>query len=265
MLHGCRQNAEDFAHATAMAPLADRHGFLLAYPQQNLTANPLRCWNWFDRRNQATAGEAGLIMQLADELSEVYDINPGSIFVAGLSAGGAMAALLGHSFADKIKAIGIHSGVPAQAAQTIQGAMRAMETGEEGTRGPGPTPAIIFQGKIDETVVPANGDRIAFATAPENTPWHRRPRTRWVLRRWRFSRRFIIRPTGQHAGAEYWQVCGLGHAWSGGQAGASYADPIGPQASTEMIRFFFGYPRTIYPLVVVGLFVTRSLWRVRKP
>ncbi len=240
-----------------MARLADRHGFLLAYPQQNLTANPLRCWNWFDTRNQGVDGEAGLIMQMVDELSQTHSVAPKRVFVAGLSAGGAMATLLGRSFPDRIAAVGVHSGVPAYAAGSISGAMQAMETGETGERGPGPTRTIIFQGTADETVVTANGDRIAFAKPPEDMHWLRRPRGRWVWMRQRSGRRYLRRRTGDHARAEYWQIKGLGHAWSGGQAGGSYADPLGPRASVEMVRFFLGHPRMLYPLVVASLAVTR--------
>ncbi|MDX8346440.1 PHB depolymerase family esterase [Cognatiyoonia sp. IB215446] len=245
LLHGCRQTAAEFAHATDMARLAALHGFLLCLPQQNLTANPLRCWNWFDPRNQDTAGEAGLIMKVRDELATEHGIAPSRVFVAGLSAGGSMAAILGRAFPQQIGAIGVHSGVPTGAATTIIGAMHAMETGDAGDKGPGPMRTIVFHGLDDDVVASANGDRIAFAQALG--------RGRRFRIRQRSCRRFVIRPNGDHAAAEYWRVEELGHAWSGGQHGGSYADPLGPRASREMLRFFLGYPRWRYPIVYAWL------------
>ncbi len=250
MLHGCTQTAQDFATGTDMNRLADRHGFIVIYPQQNLSANMNRCWNWFDRRNQDQSGEPAAIMRMVDDVAEAHDIPPDTVFVAGLSAGGALAAIMGRAYADRIAGIGIHAGVPAGAAQTVQGAFRAMENGDEGEIGPGPTPAIIFQGDADSTVAPANGDRIAFAPgAPV--------RRRRLLSGWRWCHRYLIAPVDEHAQAEYWLVRGLGHAWSGGRSLGSYTDPRGPRASHEMVRFFMGYSRMAYPWIVIRLFLTR--------
>ena len=242
MLHGCTQTAEDFALGTDMNRYADRHGFIVIYPQQNLLANMKRCWNWFDPRNQGQSGEAATIMQIVDDVTLAQGLTAPRVFVAGLSAGGSLAAILGRAYPDRISAIGIHAGMPMASARTVPGAFRAMENGETGETGPGPTPAIIFQGDEDDTVAPANGDRIAFAPdAPIRRQRH--------FSGWRWAVRHLIGATDEHAAAEYWKVPGLGHDWSGGNAAGSHADPHGPRASREMVRFFFGYRRWAYPFV----------------
>lgn len=241
MLHGCRQSAAEFAHDTDMARLAALHGFPMCFPQQNLTANPLRCWNWFDPRHQGQTGEAALIMQLVADLSQEYGIGPARVFVAGLSAGGSMAAILGRAFPQQIGAVGVHSGVPTDAAETITAAIHAMETGDTGARGPGPSRTIVFHGTADDVVTSSNGDRIAFADKPGQG------RRLWI--RERSCHRFVIPPTSKHAAAEYWRIEALGHAWSGGKSGGNYVDPLGPDATQEMLRFFLGYPRRLYPLI----------------
>ncbi|MFQ1700463.1 alpha/beta hydrolase family esterase [Loktanella agnita] len=252
MLHGCTQTAEDFAQGTRMNRYADSHGFLVIYPQQNLSANMKRCWNWFNPRNQGQSGEAATVMQIVDDVIAAHDLTTPQVFVAGLSAGASLAAILGRAYPDRINAIGIHAGVPMGAARTVPGAFHAMENGDTGEIGPGPTRAIIFQGDADTTVVPANGDRIAFA--PEAKVTRRR-----LFSGWRWCHRHLIGATADNARAEYWKVAGLDHAWSGGNPAGSYADPRGPHATREMIRFFFGYRRSIYPLVAAMLFLRRYL------
>lgn len=242
MLHGCTQTAEDFALGTDMNRYADRHGFIVIYPQQNLLANMKRCWNWFDPRNQGQSGEAATIMQIVDDVTLAHGLAAPRVFVAGLSAGGSLAAILGRAYPDRISAVGIHAGMPMASARTVPGAFRAMENGETGETGPGPTPAIIFQGDEDDTVAPANGDRIAFAP-DAHVRKHR------LFSGWRWAVRHLIGATDDHAAAEYWKVPGLGHDWSGGNAAGSHADPYGPRASREMVRFFLGYRRWAYPFV----------------
>ena len=237
MLHGCKQNPDDFAAGTGMNALAERHGLAIAYPGQTAAENPAACWNWFRPGDQHRgAGEPAILAGLAQSLAAELGIPPDRIFAAGLSAGGAMAAVLGAAYPEVFSAVGIHSGLPAGAANDVLSAFAAMR-GDPTLAGPrpsGPGPrTIVFHGSADATVAAVNAERI-MATAgtgdvetETGTAPGRRSYTRTVHRR----------PDGSTQ-AELWLVDGAGHAWSGGAAAGSYTDPSGPDASAEMLRFF---------------------------
>lgn len=225
MLHGCRQAPDDFAAGTGMNRHAEAARLLVAYPEQPQGANASGCWNWFEPAHQARgAGEPALLAGIARALAAEFDLAPGRIFAAGLSAGGAMAAVLAEAYPDVFAAVGIHSGLPAGAARDVVSAFAAM-------RGQGVAPAprssgrtIVFHGTADHTVSVGNAHAIAGhagGLAEESGAT--------AGRRWR--RRADDR-------LELWLVEGAGHAWSGGHPSGSFTDPAGPDASAEMLRFF---------------------------
>ncbi|MBJ3763639.1 PHB depolymerase family esterase [Maribius pontilimi] len=220
MLHGCTQTPEDFARGVGMDALAEDAGFVVAYPAQTAAQNAQSCWNWFLPAHQSrTGGEAEMLANLARDLATEFDVGD-RIFVAGLSAGGAMAAVLADTHPELFAAIGVHSGLPAGAAQDVNAAFAAMRAGGTG-RAPR-VPAIVFHGTSDTTVSPRNarmlvpGDGIETSESGNGRSWTR-----------------LTSDT-----SELWLVKGAGHAWFGGGAGGSYADPKGPGASAEMLRFF---------------------------
>jgi poly(hydroxyalkanoate) depolymerase family esterase len=238
MLHGGTQTAADFAAATRMSELAEEHGLLVAYPEQVTSANPMRYWNWFEPGDQGRGGEPGILAGIVEEIAREHDVDRTRVFVAGFSAGAAMAAVLGAAYPDVFAAVGVHSGLPHGCAQDVASAFAAMRGAARVRPLDRPVPVIAFHGDADPTVVVDNGTRIVeqFTAGPvrgdtlvERGPG--RPATRVVVRR-----------DGAVAG-ELWTVHGSGHAWSGGVVGGSYTDPAGPDASAEMLRFFADHPR----------------------
>ncbi|UMY17444.1 PHB depolymerase family esterase [Methylobacterium organophilum] len=243
MLHGCNQNPDDFAAGTRMNVLAEAEVFLVAYPAQSASANVSRCWNWFNAAEQARGrGEPALIAGITQEIMAEYAVDPARVYVAGLSAGGAAAAIMGSAYPDLYAAVGVHSGLACGAARDAASAFQAMNGGG-GTVRPNGTalPAIVFHGDRDKTVNVVNGDRVIaqFAAA---APLEATTRTgvgadgsRYTLTR--------------HADAsgrvmlEQWSLHGAGHAWSGGSPDGSFTDPAGPDASREMLRFFLEHPK----------------------
>lgn len=230
MLHGCTQTPEDFAAGTAMNTQAERRGFVVAYPEQTRAQNAQLCWNWFRPSDQvASTGEPAILAGLAREVVREFAVPEGRVFVAGLSAGGAMAAILGTTHPDLFGAVGVHSGLAPGSAQDVISAFGAMrgDVGR-GTKAVA-VPAIVYQGLADATVAPANAARIVG------------PLTAAETRTDQGSGRRSQVTTGRNSAGrtvELWSIEGSGHAWSGGSAKGSYTDPAGPDASAEMIRFF---------------------------
>lgn len=240
MLHGCTQNPDDFARGTAMNDIAAREGLIVVYPGQTSQHNANGCWNWFEPANQLRgAGEPAILAGLVQEVAKTHGVPAGSIFAAGLSAGGAMAALLGAAYPDVFEAVGVHSGLPAGSAQDVGSAFGAMNgTGAGGgfaldPNAP-PSRTMIVHGGKDRTVVSANGSRIfeAMAGAFPGATRHRDPAPApgMTLRR-------IIAQDGTVV-AEHWDIPSLGHAWSGGDGAGTYTAPLLPEASEGFVRFF---------------------------
>lgn len=245
MLHGCTQTAEDFATGTRMNALADRHGFLVAYPQQIGQANHARCWNWFRPEDQrGDAGEPSILAAIVQQIMQGHRIDAGRVFVAGLSAGAAMAVVLGQTRPDLVRAIGVHSGLPYASADDVPSALAAMQGRGKRRQAAAPrdagVPMILFHGDADRTVVPRNADALAAAAV--------RPDQRSTTETGRapggqaYTRQTVVDGAG-HPRLERWTVHGAGHAWSGGDPAGSYTDPAGPDASAAMIGFFLGLDR----------------------
>ncbi|HEX2808453.1 MAG TPA: PHB depolymerase family esterase [Kineosporiaceae bacterium] len=260
MLHGGTQTPEDFAAGTRMNELAERDTFLVAYPEQSRSANPNGYWNWFQPDDQLRgSGEPALIAGITRQVMDTYAVDPDAVYVAGLSAGGAMAATMAATYPDLYVAAGIHSGLAHGSAHDIPSAFAAMRTGGEAPSGraaPGRipsaascTPLIVFHGDRDTTVAPVNADRIVSQAARAYRASAARPVTgragsgRQGQGRGRaFTRTDYLDRFGVTV-VEDWRVRGGGHAWSGGDPGGSYTDPHGPDASAEFVRFFTSHVR----------------------
>ena len=294
MLHGCKQTPEDFAAGTRMNEHAEARGWLVLYAGQPTSANHLGCWNWFNHGDQRRGvGEPSLIAGMTQDIIERYGVDADRVYVAGLSAGGAMAATMASTYSDLYTACGVHSGLPHAAAHDMLSALGAMRLGPTapqvaaagGVNGMGlgllrnlldgpaadaadpaagtaaaiaaeaaievaqqAVPTIVFHGDRDTVVHPCNADSVIAQT-------HARIEAAALARLSAAAEQAARLPGGHaatrtvHRGAdgrvvsEQWLVHGSGHAWSGGSAEGSYTDPLGPDASGEMIRFFAEHPR----------------------
>ncbi|MEO5771347.1 MAG: PHB depolymerase family esterase [Burkholderiaceae bacterium] len=243
MLHGCTQTADDFAAGTGMSQAAFERGFYVLYPEQSAQANPQRCWNWFKHSHQERErGEPALLTEMLRKVMSDHAVDPARIYVAGLSAGGAMAAILADTHPELFAAVGVHSGLAAGAARDLPGALNAMRQGGAGNTGSGrgSVPTIVFHGDADATVHPSNGEHVIAAAAAQggaSSSEHVQRRGR------RASTQRVHRADDGRVLAEHWLVHGSAHAWSGGTRAGSYTDPSGPDASAEMLRFFFEHGR----------------------
>ncbi|MFN3439612.1 MAG: alpha/beta hydrolase family esterase [Acidovorax sp.] len=273
MLHGCTQNPEDFATGTGMNAAAAPANALVLYPEQPHSANPNGCWNWFRPGDQhRDGGEPALLVAMVRDVMARHAVDTQRVYVAGLSAGGAMAALLGREYPDLFAAMGVHSGLQAGAAHNVMGALSAMKNGAK----PGaaahraasahaadapalpPPPTIVFHGDADPTVHAHNGEQLiqatlsALASAPGGAP----ATVKTVQQGQSASGQGYTRTVYSLAGgadteskpprpavAEHWVLHGAGHAWAGGNAGGSHTDPRGVNATQEMLRFFLEHPR----------------------
>jgi poly(hydroxyalkanoate) depolymerase family esterase len=257
MLHGCKQNPDDFATGTRMNQLADAQPMLVLYPAQTKVANSYACWNWFGRHHQHRGeGEPSILAGIVNEVLAQHPVDPQRVYVAGLSAGGAMAATLAHTYPDLFAAAGIHSGLPFGAAQDAITALGVMKRGLHGPlhepRGrPGEkrsgakngVPMIVFHGDHDKVVHPLNGERVVEQALLSARAATARDRGHPVARAGRVpeGHAYTCTTYTNRAGqvqVEHWVVQGSGHAWSGGSKAGSFTDPLGPDASAEMLRFF---------------------------
>jgi len=255
MLHGCTQNPDDFAAGTAMNEAARAQGFFVLYPEQSQKANPQRCWNWFKHSHQMRGrGEPALLAGMTRDTIARYAIDADRIYIAGLSAGGAMAAIMGQAYPELFAAVGVHSGLAAYAANDLPSALAAM-SGNKGplgnagsltgktpasSNGPSDMPTIVFHGDADNTVHPSNGDQVITAAAGKASAVQAETVT---AAGGRSSVRRVYRNDEGSVMGEHWLVKGAPHAWSGGSPQGSYTDPSGPDASLEMMRFFMAHPR----------------------
>ncbi len=242
MLHGCTQSPDDFAAGTRMNLLAEEQGFLVCYPAQTSSANSSKCWNWFNAGDQhRDHGEPSIIAGITRAVMAQHAVDPHRVYVAGLSAGGALAATMGQVYPDLYAGVAVHSGLACGAATDMSSAFRVMRQGSaaplsSGTKAVPAVPTIVFHGDRDTTVNPVNGDEVAAQILKDGAlrtevedgrvpNGHGYRRTRHLDRNGR-------------AVVEQWTIHGAGHAWAGGSSAGSYTDPQGPDASREMMRFF---------------------------
>jgi poly(hydroxyalkanoate) depolymerase family esterase len=248
MLHGCTQDANDFAAGTQMNRHAERHRCLVAYPVQPREANPSKCWNWFKPDDQhRERGEPSLLAGITREIIAAHNVDPARVYIAGMSAGGAMAAIMIAAYPELYAAAGVHSGLPAGCAHDLPSALAAMKGGQRpGTEHrakhhshSSERPMIVFHGDADATVHIANATRLlrGFDTRPDIGNEARRSNAG--------GRAYSVAQLVSRNGidAELWTLHGAAHAWAGGDIRGSYTDPSGPDASAEMLRFFLDHPR----------------------
>jgi poly(hydroxyalkanoate) depolymerase family esterase len=264
MLHGCTQTAGSFSSGSLMNRTADRHGFVVAYPEQSREENPGSCWNWFSTSHQARGGGepasiAGATRAVA-EAADRWTIDPARVFVAGMSAGGAMAGVMAATYPDVFAAVAIHSGLAFGSARSMPSATQAMRRGggdpealgEVAFAAMGSTarvvPALVVHGTADATVAPINGEQAVRQWMETNRRAARgaydadfdRPDA--VVRDDGAGGLPSTRCTWLDADGrvvqEQIEVEGLGHAWSGGAAGGADTDPRGPSAADAIHDFF---------------------------
>ena len=250
MLHGCTQDPDDFARGTRFNEHAQAAGAIVAWPEQPAASQVQKCWTWYDAAHQgAGAGEPALLAALTREVMRGHAVDPARVFIAGVSAGGAMAVNAAASYPQLFAAVGVHSGFPYRAVADVGTALAAMRSGPPNPEtlvetaravlqasGRASLPMIVFHGAADAVVNPENGRRLA---------------SQWAVAA---GAKDFLRSETTHGGltvtmdrwgpfAELWVVEGLGHAWSGGAAEGTYTDARGPDASAEILRFLLAHPR----------------------
>lgn len=267
MLHGCTQTAEDFAAGTQMNLLAEEYSFIVVYPQQTNNYNQGLCWNWFTPPNQSrNSGEPAAIagiVQTITQTTSLWTIDARRIYIAGLSAGGTMAAIMGATYPDLFAAVGAHSALEYQAATSLRDGYKAMRQG-----GPDPVqqgqaaykamgrftrvvPTIVFHGTNDPVVSPINGDQLVrqwmqtdhLASYGTYNAYFNRPTsvTPMQVPGGHASKVYAWNDNGGNEIQEYWRINNMGHAWSGGSPSGSYTDSRGPGASEAMYAFFMSH------------------------
>lgn len=259
-LHGCTQTADGFRSLTRLDDLAAARGFIVLFPEQSKSANSFNCWNWFQTQHmQRGAGEPSIIAGLTDEIRLSYAIDPHKIYVTGLSAGGAMANVMGATYPDIYAAVGVGSGCEYAAGAPCAGYKSADPelAGHQAYQAMGSRarvlPFIVFQGDNDTTVPPTNADQAVRAAqvagdwadeGAENGSIPTAP-MKSSFGQVSAGRAYTLRNYSDGHGHElgqYWLVKGMGHAWSGGNPAQQYADATGPDESAAMYDFFMAHP-----------------------
>jgi len=269
MLHGCTQSSDDFAAGTRVNRWAESKRYLVVYPEQIQRANSHRCWNWFRPVDQqAGRGEPAIIAGIVRQVIDEYQIDARRVYVAGLSAGGAMAAIMGHEYPELFAAVGIHSGLPVGAAHDVASALALMKTAQSmftpvagtATLTPRAVPVIVLHGDADRTVNPANADRLienavkTHELLNPSSPLQTSVETIDAAEgshAYRRTRHMAVNGTSL---IEQWEIHGAGHAWSGGDSGGSYTDARGPDATQAILQFFYQHvmPEEAAPHVIAS-------------
>lgn len=260
MLHGCKQTMDSFAEGTRMNLLADKHGFAVVYPEQSMQAHPHQCWHWYDARQSAGGGEAAAIVSLVDTLSQEHGFDRSRVYLAGLSAGAGLAALLAVNAPGRFAAVALHSGPAFGEAHSGVAALDVMRRGLHhepvalverelaGRTHPG-MPALIMQGGTDAVVAPVNAEQLATQFLRLNGLADAQGVRQGVVSHEHDGDGYTIQdyaPQGRgRNGRSVVRLCcvsALDHAWSGGDDTVPFHSATGPDASA-MIWDFFGAQR----------------------
>lgn len=245
-LHGCRQDAEDFANGTRFDVFGERYGAIVLYPEQDERANGHRCWNWFEPDNQQRdRGEPAQILDLVERTIREHEVDPSRVFVAGLSAGASLAAVLAEQAPDVFAGVASMAGVALHCAHGVESAYAAMrgdcspDDGAIAERARGGVPyrrsrSLIWTGLRDRRVAPANAVILAAQFA-QLYGLGNQPNEEEALPDGRRSRWHDRTGTTR---VELRELDGIGHAWSGGSLRGSYTAPVGPSFSEAIFRFF---------------------------
>jgi len=262
LCHGCKQTPEEIAQGTRITELADRSGFIVLLPRQKDAANPWRCWNWFDKRTMNGKGEAAIVAAQIRSVRRSYRVDRRRVLVAGMSAGGALAAVLGVHFPDLVAAVAVHSGLACGAASSVAKALAVMQQGPDqdveqialaarASAAPRAlrVPLLAMHGSADNVVAPRNAvalvrqylslnDHPAAGAGTDRShlpPADAERRSvlaagqTYVVSEWRREGRLVAR---------YVEIVGLGHAWSGGDPALPY-NAAGPPDATALVGDFF--------------------------
>jgi poly(hydroxyalkanoate) depolymerase family esterase len=247
MLHGCTQSADDFATGTRMNFAAEERGCFVVYPDQPQAANASKCWNWFRSGDQTRdRGEPALIAGITRQIMTDYNIDPRRVYVAGLSAGGAAAAIMGEAYPDIYAAVGVHSGLACHSAHDLSSAFSAMRGQSpvvaRGRAGMRLVPTIVFHGDQDSTVHSSNGAKV-ITRANADAELQATAARKTAASGHDYSHSVQYDAEGRSI-LELWELHGAGHAWSGGNPAGSFTSPNGPDATEEMLRFFLEHRRS---------------------
>jgi poly(hydroxyalkanoate) depolymerase family esterase len=264
MLHGCTQNPDDFSVGTRANLIADEMNCFVVYPAQTSAANSSKCWNWFQSIDQhAGAGEPAILAGITRKIMSRYAVDKARVFVAGLSAGGAMAAIMGAAYPDLFAVVGVHSGLPTGLANDLPTALAAMRDGgrraglsaaqgfstsvshstpTEPLDALPPPPMIVFHGDEDKTVHPRNAEALIAQCVAGRLSQRVEETGQGAMGR-SYTRTRVLDSRGNNL-AELWRIHHAGHAWTGGDTAGSYTDPKGPDATRAMLAFFLDHPGT---------------------
>lgn len=239
MLHGCRQDAGEFAASTRMNRIAARERFLVLYPEQDRRANPQGCWNWYDTRSGQAHGEAATLIAAIDQVCLLYFAAADSVAVAGLSAGASMAALLATRYPARFKAVAMHSGVaPGMASSSLSAlsAMRGRRSASVAAATAAAWPTLmVIQGGADSIVAASNGEAAVKLWA--QAAGALAGKTRHVQRGSRHPMAVTDFKVAGRTVATLCQIERLAHGWSGGDGRYAYSDANGPDASRLIWAF----------------------------
>ncbi|HYH79166.1 MAG TPA: PHB depolymerase family esterase [Longimicrobium sp.] len=247
MLHGCTQDPDDFARGTRFNHAAAEAGVLVAWPEQPAAHQPMKCWSWYDPGHQSAGrGEPALIAGITREVMASHGVDSARVYIAGVSAGAAMAVNTAASHPALYAAVAAHSGAPYRAASDVPHALAVMRTGTpdpailayalQDALGGRAMPLFAIHGAADAVLAPINSRQLA-------AQWAGVLRLRSAAPE-RLTDGGLGVERSRWSGAdgkpvvELMIVERLGHAWSGGSPQGTYTDPRGPDASKAILRFF---------------------------
>ena len=269
-IHGCVSEPNSMAAITRYNELAEREGFIVIYPRQNVTANPPRCWNFMLPQNQVRgAGEPSILVGMVSKMRRTYNIDASRVYVTGISSGGAMTATLAACYSDVFAAAAIHAGAMYKSGESLLTSAESMLLGspfDPNARGVDAwkcsgsprrlMPVLVFHGTSDIVVNPVNGeqavqqfvqtndlgddglDNDSARYQPASITSHVAPVPNglpYTVATYRNSAGSVV--------AQKVTVQGMNHAWSGGPPLLPFSEERGPDSTGISWQFFRNYRR----------------------